>query len=257
MTIKKRGPSLYEVLKDTLRRQEAERQRQAAKAPPPEVDVEDEEEESFAEVPEDEPEAEAVAEPEPEPQMEPEPEPDPEPEPEPEPPPAVDPARHPSWKSLGERTLVFTYNSAAFASLVLVTAIFAAYSAGLSRGRSELEVLEVPVTPTHERLTVPAPPNPPPAPAAAEWRVAVYAWKYDPNDPSRVLRRQLERAGFTDLLVREETTSRGGRVIVLYGGRFEDRRAAEADFLFRRLQGQSYQGRSLAEQVRWVRFEGE
>ena len=254
MTIKKRGPSLYEVLKDTLRRQEQERQRQAAKAPPPEVDEDDSgDEESEMETG---PEPEAVEEPE----VEADPEPDLEPDPVPEPPspPAVEaaapePRRTKGLKEIGDRTLVLTYNSAAFVSLVLVTAVFAAYSAGLSRGRGELEVLEVPVRQPDEPITVPPPPNPPPQPTA-EWRIAVYAWKFDPNDPSRVLRRQLERAGFTELLAREETTSRGTRVIVLYCGRHADRRSAEADFLFRRLQGQSYQGRSLAEQVRWVRF---
>lgn len=255
MTMKQRGPSLYEVLKDTLRRQEAERLRQAAKAPPPETvgdEPADEEAEADAEPEAAAPEPEAAA------PIEEEPAPEPGPVPEPEPQAAeTAPVRPTGLKEIGERTLVLSYNSAAFASLILVAAVFAAYSAGLSRGRSDVDSLETPVPDTPEPITVPAPPNPPPQPATAttEWRVVAYVWKFDPNDPSRTLRRQLERAGFADLLVREETTPGGAKVIVLYCGRFADRGTSDAEFLFRRLQGQTYQGRSLAGQVRWVGFE--
>lgn len=266
MTTKKHGPSLYEVLKDTLRKRELERQRLAAMTPAaaetaPPVDEEappiDEPAPSAIEIPaEPEPAAETPIE---EPVAPPPPIPEPEPvmaevpvaEPEP-------PARR--WRGLGERTVVMTYNTAAFGGLVLLLTMVAAYSAGLSRGRTEPEAAPAEPTPPATTVTRPSPPPPSPAPAPApQWKIRVFAWEVPSADPAHhrvaaVLRRQLEQAGFKDLRVETAPVAGGRFAAVLTCGAFADRHAPDAQEVFRRLGQQNFRGTALGRQLAFVRY---
>jgi hypothetical protein len=283
MSAKKSGPNLYEVLRETMKRQgslavkvnPAMNPAVSPDAPAPEAVqvavVEEEappptpEESAPAPAPVEEVAATAVEPPAPEPAVPEEPaveEPEPEPEPAaeaPPPPPPPLPAATPvapgaRWWGLGERTVEMTYNTVAFGALIVVAALFAAYSAGLNRGRQEADVAAAPVE-------APAPPEPPPPqgrpelpppPPKTVWRVQVYAWKYDANDPSGLLRRQLERAGLTALQSVVETQASGRKVWVLYCGRFADERSPEAQATLRKIQEMRFGNARLADHARLV-----
>jgi hypothetical protein len=277
MSTTKRGPSLYEVLKEALRRQEQERRRLGAAAPEP----------AAGSPPQETPAAEPAAEPEAAPPIEASAPPtaeapaDPPADAPPAPeacaqeapaPASIDPAEpcgpavaaEPAppepvgARGVGERTLAMTYNTAAFVALVLVAAIFAAYSAGLNRGRRDLEQSEEPA-PAPAASIPPSgllpPPPPPPPPAAEFWRIKAYAWEKDPrNDATRVLRKQLERGGFPDLWTEEMTLANGKQVVVLYCGRFARKDAPEALAVAERLRRVVYDRRALEPHVAFVRF---
>lgn len=292
MDMKKSGPNLYEVLRETMKRQE----RLNVKVDPamnPAITIEDP---PVALVPppvpsgveETEPPAPAVtgiaeapasiyAEPV-APSAPPEPEPEPaavpmavaapieEPEPEAPvapPPPTVSivpAAPRKPWWGLGERTVEMSYNTVAFGSLILLAALLAAYSAGLNRGRRDAEA----VAPSPAEVRTVEPPAPPPVPAPVRplppppaprpsWRILVYVFRNDAGDPSASLRRQLERAGLGHVESVEETLPTSGlRVRALYCGRFADKTSPEAQTTLRKLKEMRYGAVRLADHVRFV-----
>lgn len=284
--MKKSGPNLYEVLRETMKRQERLKVDPAmnpaitiedppvALVPPPEAP--EPEEAPAAAVPE----ATASIYAEPAAPVEP-PAPEPEPEPEaapvavaapieavepeapaPPPPPramSIPPiAPRRPWWGMGERTVEMSYNTVAFGSLILLAALLASYSAGFNRGRRDGEAGALP--PAEVRAVEPpappqAPPQPPPPAARPSWRILVYVFRNDAGDPSASLRRQLERAGLGHVESVEETLPTSGlRVRALYCGRFADKNAPEAQNTLRKLKEMRYGSVRLAEHVRFVQI---
>lgn len=234
---RKGAPNLYEVLKDALKKQERERAARQAAEPAAEPAVAEPsapiQPSVFSEPPQPEksetvllPAVEAA--PEEPPRVE-APEPMEAPEPDVEPAPAPEPAPEPvvaAASPIGERSMKFSYNTMAFAGLIGLASLFAAYSAGLHRGRNE------PAAPVEDGVAEKE------TSAAVEpgWRLRVMEWpargpaeERGARANAQSLTRGLTSRGFIEsafaMQIVEKPTS---RVLRLYYGNFPDAGAPEA-----------------------------
>ncbi len=107
----------------------------------------------------------------------------------------------------GERTARLTWNTVAFAALVVVGLIFVAYAVGVSSGRrrAAVEAGAEPAAPPRPaaqvRASTPVPPPPPPPPPSKVYTVWLAEWRYGANservkadDAVRQLKAALDRA---------------------------------------------------------------
>lgn len=232
---KKGAPNLYEVLKDALKKQERERAaRKAAESSEPAAA----ESPVSAETP-----IEAAPEPEPapiavdasvfsEPPQPEEPTVEPPaiaapvaeaPIPAPEPEPAF--AAAPS-KPLGERSATFSFNTLAFAGLIGLASLFAAYSAGLHRGRHEATAPAEEGVAAEEETSAVEP----------GWRLRVMEWPArGPSEErgaranAQSLMRGLTARGFIESAFSMGLVEKpAGKVLRLFYGNFADPDAPEA-----------------------------
>jgi hypothetical protein len=142
----------------------------------------------------------------------------------------------PAAKGPGERVLRLTYNTAAFAALVVLGLVFVAYAIGVQTGRKramETAAAEAPVpAPVAAREFAAPPPKPPPPPppppAPREYTIRLAEWGYaKPQERLKAdlaaddLRRALDRANFKGS--RKDVIQRGGEPrLALYIDAFTD-----------------------------------
>jgi 2-oxoglutarate dehydrogenase E2 component (dihydrolipoamide succinyltransferase) len=127
----------------------------------------------------------------------------------------------------GERVLKLTYNTAAFAVLVVVGVVFIAYALGLRTGRASSATETVAARPVAAPPAPVAAPPSPPAPKReftlrlAEWKYGTSQERLKANAAADELKQALEKAGHRP--VEKAVVKRGEELkLALYLGAFTD-----------------------------------